>query len=288
MAMLQSRHAECVATLDRERTAVEVVFRSREDDGTEYLWWFSLKGSDGAGPEGSPFAIDADHDAQARRTKERGWVEAEPQVVLLPEPVRQVIESWSVRDTGPAAWAVAEAVRELTLCTEPLAAPGLADPGDVSAVLAGLVTATERLPQALGQSGSFLERAADAGHLRAASGIFTDDVPAAVTTAGEWLDRAAGLTGRLTEALRNAQLAVSGLPPPVRPTRSETGQARRRRLRTVAGRRDVRRLAGHPLAGWPPAGSPPAPASPTRSGSGSSMAWLDTGGGAEVAGDPLS
>jgi hypothetical protein len=78
-------------------------------------------------------------------------------------------------------------------------------------VLAGLVTATERLPQALGQSGSFLERAADAGHLRAASGIFTDDVPAAVTTAGEWLDRAAGLTGRLTEALRNAQLAVSGL-----------------------------------------------------------------------------
>ena len=211
MAMLQSRHAECVATLDRERMAVEVVFRSREDDGSEYLWWFSLKGSDGAGPEGSPFAIDADHDAQARRTKERGWVEAEPQVVLLPEPVRQVIESWSVRDTGPAAWAVAEAVRELTLCTEPLAAPGLADPGDVSAVLAGLVTATERLPQALGQSGSFLERAADAGHLRAASGIFTDDVPAAVTTAGEWLDRAAGLTGRLTEALRNAQLAVSGL-----------------------------------------------------------------------------
>jgi hypothetical protein len=211
MAMLQSRHAECVATLDRERMAVEVVFRSREDDGTEYLWWFSLKGSDGAGPEGSPFAIDADHDAQARRTKERGWVEAEPQVVFLPEPVRQVIESWSVRDTGPAAGAVAEAVRELTLCTEALAAPGLADPGDVSAVLASLVTAAERLPPALGQSGSFLERAAEAGHLRAVGGLFTADVPAAVATAGEWLDRAAALAGRLSEALRNAQLAVSGL-----------------------------------------------------------------------------
>jgi hypothetical protein len=99
MAMLQSRHAECVATMDRERMAVEVVFRSRENDGTEYLWWFSLKGPNGAGPEDSPFAIDADHDAQARRTKERGWVEAEPQVVFLPEPVRHVIESWSIRDT---------------------------------------------------------------------------------------------------------------------------------------------------------------------------------------------
>jgi hypothetical protein len=32
MAMLRERHAECVATLDRERMAVEVVFRSRDDD----------------------------------------------------------------------------------------------------------------------------------------------------------------------------------------------------------------------------------------------------------------
>ena len=78
-------------------------------------------------------------------------------------------------------------------------------------MLASLVTAAERLPPALGQSGSFLERAAEAGHLRAVGGLFTADVPAAVATAGEWLDRAAALAGRLSEALRNAQLAVSGL-----------------------------------------------------------------------------
>ena len=42
MAMLQERHAECVATLDRERMSVEVVFRSKEPDGTEHLWWFAL------------------------------------------------------------------------------------------------------------------------------------------------------------------------------------------------------------------------------------------------------
>jgi hypothetical protein len=100
MEMLQQRHAECVATLDRERMAVEVVFRSKEPDGTEYLWWFAIKGNDGAGLDTSQHAIDADHVAQARRTKEPGWDEAEPQVVFLPEPVRAAIESWAVRDAG--------------------------------------------------------------------------------------------------------------------------------------------------------------------------------------------
>lgn len=100
MAMLRERHAECVATLDRERMAVEVVFRSRADDGTDYLWWFSLRGSDGSTLEDSPFPIDADHEAQARRTKEPGWLEAEPQVVFLPAPVRAAVESWAVR-TAP-------------------------------------------------------------------------------------------------------------------------------------------------------------------------------------------
>lgn len=98
MSMLRARHAECVATLDRERMAVEAVFRSRADDGTEYLWWFSLRGCDGATLDSSPFAIDADHEAQARRTKEPGWLEAEPQVVFLPPPVRAAVETWAVRE----------------------------------------------------------------------------------------------------------------------------------------------------------------------------------------------
>ena len=100
MAMLQERHAECVASLDRERMAVEVVFRTREADGSDFLWWFSLKGDGGAGLDGSPLPIDADHLAQARRTKEPGWVEAEPQVVFLPDSVQRVIEAWAVRTPG--------------------------------------------------------------------------------------------------------------------------------------------------------------------------------------------
>jgi hypothetical protein len=97
MAMLRDRHEECVATLDRERMAVEVVFRTREPDGTEYLWWFALRGTNGADISTSPFAVDADLDIQARRTKEAGWLEAEPQVVLIPDPVREAIQAWATR-----------------------------------------------------------------------------------------------------------------------------------------------------------------------------------------------
>jgi len=38
MAMLSDRLDECVATLDRERMAIEIVFRLREN-GEDYLFW---------------------------------------------------------------------------------------------------------------------------------------------------------------------------------------------------------------------------------------------------------
>ena len=98
MAMLQRRHSECVEGLDRERMAVEVVFRSQEPDGTEYLWWFSLKGDGGGSLEDSPFPIDADHVAQGMRTKAPGWMEAEPQVVFLPAPVQAAVMAWALRE----------------------------------------------------------------------------------------------------------------------------------------------------------------------------------------------
>ncbi len=96
MAMLDERRDECVATLDRERVAVEVVFRLQED-GEDHLFWMTIRGDSGAGIESSEHAIDRDHVAQAQRTKEPGWVEAEPQVLLLPEPVRQAVLSWALR-----------------------------------------------------------------------------------------------------------------------------------------------------------------------------------------------
>jgi len=47
LAMPREWLAECVATVDRERMAVEVVCRSRGVDGAGYLWWFTLRGGDG-------------------------------------------------------------------------------------------------------------------------------------------------------------------------------------------------------------------------------------------------
>jgi hypothetical protein len=95
MKMLNDRIDECVATLDRERMAIEIVFRLREDD-QDYLYWVQVRGAGGAGLDMS-LPIDRDHDAQARRTKEPGWVEAEPQVLMLPDPVRKAVLEWALR-----------------------------------------------------------------------------------------------------------------------------------------------------------------------------------------------
>jgi len=95
MAMLNERLDECVATLDRERMAVEIVFRLREG-GDDYLFWVTVKGASGTGLD-EDIPIDRDHAAQSRRTKEPGWTEAQPQVLPLPGPVRDAIMSWAVR-----------------------------------------------------------------------------------------------------------------------------------------------------------------------------------------------
>lgn len=94
MAMRNDRHEECVATRDRERTAIEIVFRLTED-GEDYLYWVSVHGADGISfdPDSE---IDRDHLAQAKRTKDPGWTEAEPQLLLLPGPVRDAVLAWAL------------------------------------------------------------------------------------------------------------------------------------------------------------------------------------------------
>lgn len=96
MQMLNDRVEECVATLDRERMALEIAFRL-EENGEEYLYWVSIYGAGGEGLDTS-IPIDHDHEQMARRAKEPGWVEAVPQFLLLPAPVREAIEEWALRD----------------------------------------------------------------------------------------------------------------------------------------------------------------------------------------------
>lgn len=95
MQMLNDRLDECIATLDRERMAIEIVFRCREGDD-EYLYWVTVRGAEGAGLD-MKNPMDRDHLEQAMRTKEPGWVEAEPQLLLLPEPVREAVLGWALR-----------------------------------------------------------------------------------------------------------------------------------------------------------------------------------------------
>ena len=95
MQMLNERVDECVATLDRERMALEIVFRL-DEDGEQYLYWVSIFGSHGSGLDES-IPIDRDHDSFARRVKEPGWVEAQPQFLLLPDPVRDAVLGWALR-----------------------------------------------------------------------------------------------------------------------------------------------------------------------------------------------
>jgi len=94
MSMLNQRIDECVATLDREKMALELVFRRSDEDG-EWIYWVSIYGPAGAGLDES-VPIDRDHVAYGRQVKEPGWEEAVPQFFLAPDPVRQAILSWAI------------------------------------------------------------------------------------------------------------------------------------------------------------------------------------------------
>jgi hypothetical protein len=97
MQMLNDREAECVETLDRERMAVEAVFRLRDEQG-EWLYWFCIRG-DGEEMDDT-YAIDRDHVAFAKRCKEPGWTKAELQLLLLPETVRPAVLAWAAHGKG--------------------------------------------------------------------------------------------------------------------------------------------------------------------------------------------
>lgn len=98
MQMLNDREDECVATLDRERMAVEAVFRLRDEHG-DWLYWFCVRGESGEEMDDT-HAIDRDHVAYGKRCKEPGWEEAEPQLLLLPEPVRHAVLGWAAHGAG--------------------------------------------------------------------------------------------------------------------------------------------------------------------------------------------
>jgi hypothetical protein len=88
--MLNARSAECLATFDREKMALEVVFRE-EDDGGEWLYWVQVRGEAGAEDLDPNLPIDRDHLSFAKRSKEPGWLEASPQLLLATPQVQAAL-----------------------------------------------------------------------------------------------------------------------------------------------------------------------------------------------------
>lgn len=91
MEMLNGRLDEATETLDRERTVLELAFIETDEADQAWLIWLQIQGEGGEPISTSPFAIDDDHIAFARRCKEPGWHLAEPQLLLAPEPVRRAL-----------------------------------------------------------------------------------------------------------------------------------------------------------------------------------------------------
>lgn len=59
MAFLKAHHAEAVATLDRERTYFEAMFKAPDEPGK--LYWLEIKGAGGESSKTSTFAVDHKH-----------------------------------------------------------------------------------------------------------------------------------------------------------------------------------------------------------------------------------
>lgn len=109
MAMLNGSTHEVVQTLERERMKLEVIFREIIN-GEEYLYWFSVQGEAGEPVNTSPLNIDQKHIAFHEECidHEYGMRDAQPQVIMIPPHIAQVME-W----IDPIAAAVAFQPREL-------------------------------------------------------------------------------------------------------------------------------------------------------------------------------
>jgi hypothetical protein len=94
MAMLHERYEECLDTLGPERMAFEATFRHTDADrprpGTRPEP--AKGGEDGVLHLSNP--VDAEHQAFAMRCKEPGWEELRPVLMLVPRPIRPVVERW--------------------------------------------------------------------------------------------------------------------------------------------------------------------------------------------------
>ncbi|MGO2037089.1 MAG: DUF6176 family protein [Brevibacterium sp.] len=97
MDMLNSRPDELQEGLPAERQVFEATFRSIETDGSTWVYHLSLRGTEGGGNDES-IAVDSDHIAYSKRAKEPGWEELEPQFMLAPNQLVNLMKRFA--ETG--------------------------------------------------------------------------------------------------------------------------------------------------------------------------------------------
>ncbi|MGO1174026.1 MAG: DUF6176 family protein [Actinomycetaceae bacterium] len=108
MAMLHDRYDECEASMAADRAAFEATFLGREADGSLWMYHLSLVGEEPDEPAPSSRSIAADHEAYARRTKERGWEELTPTFMLAPPHIREAMRQWGTSGTAASEGAARE------------------------------------------------------------------------------------------------------------------------------------------------------------------------------------
>lgn len=99
MSMLNSRPSELQEGLAAERQVLEATFRSVESDGSTWIYHLSLVGVHGEGNDES-IAVDAAHAAYSRRAKEPGWEELEPQFMLAPTQLLEMMQRFAATGQG--------------------------------------------------------------------------------------------------------------------------------------------------------------------------------------------
>jgi hypothetical protein len=110
LRLLNARIDECVATLQREKMHVEVVFRERFQD-EEFLYWFTIQDEFGESLETSPHEIDKIHRSFSRECIDLsyGAVDPLPQVIMIPEHVATAMDWFEPQNTripwtGEESW----------------------------------------------------------------------------------------------------------------------------------------------------------------------------------------
>lgn len=93
MKMLNDRMPEVLLTLKDEKMYIETIFRETVN-GTEYLYWYSVQGKDGAELEDSNHDVDKKHMQYWEECIDESYqsVDLTPQVMMIPENIQKSME----------------------------------------------------------------------------------------------------------------------------------------------------------------------------------------------------